>query len=219
MKPLLFIILFSSIWFSAIQGQYSWDWHDPNDLKHIDLGDNKVILYNAIGLGLTYLFSKSKGENVNQKFQSITTEYNHEYIRPPLSDMYSIKYRNGTKIRQWIWAGLEISATLNPNNEKEVGLGVSPFFSWNIINRSSFRLSYDNGLGPILFSNMLPEGGTRFNFYTFYGLDLEISANELSYSLGFRNTHISNAFIAGRDRNPSYDGLGGYIRVRFLGVC
>ena len=195
--------------------QHKWDWRDPNDFGTVDLGDNKVLLYNMVGLGLAYLFSKSQLTDADKHFQTLTLEVNHEYIRPPLSNMFYLKYRRGSKWRRCLWLGIEGVVTYSANVEKIAGFGISPFFSWNIIKRPSFRLSYDNGVGPILFSRQFPDLGTQFNFYTFYGLQLEVINAEFSYAFGIRNNHISNADIKGRDRNPAYDGLGAYLKVRF----
>ena len=211
----LWIVLHFLFIVNSMSAQNTWDWRDPNDFGSIDLGDNKVLLYNAIGLGLACLLSKSHITDTDKRFQSLTVEVNHEYIRPPLSNMLFLKYRRGRNWRKCIWLGLESIATFNVNVEKVAGIGISPFFSWNIINRSSFRLSYDNGVGPVLFSGQFPDRGTQFNFYTYYGLQIEVIKSDLSYALGFRNNHISNADIKGSDRNPAYDGLGAYFTIRF----
>jgi len=212
MRPLgiLVVLLLIS---STLSGQYKWNWKDPADFNQIDLGDNKVLIYNGLALGLTYLFSKTNTQNPD-KFNSFSFEIINEYRKDPLSDIFNLKYREGWKFRKFLWLGYEVAFMLVDDKKIIPGFGISPFFSWNIFNKPTFRLSYDNGVGPVYFFNAFPEGGTRFNFNTFYGINLEIKAGNESYSIGIRNTHISNASIAGNERNPGFDGLGGYLKIR-----
>lgn len=66
--------------------------------------------------------------------------------------------------------------------------------------------------GPVEWSRRVPEGGTHFNFITRTGLGLTHSLNEnVDLAGGVRYFHLSNARIAGHDRNPGVDGIEFYI--------
>ena len=215
MKPcgiIMILILFLS---SSLSAQYKWNWKDPNDLNVIDLGDNKAILYNGIVIGLIYFLSQKKGSISSTKYASYSLEYCGEYKKQPLSDVVAFKNRIGWKYKKYLWLGYELGGFLVSDEKLIPGIGLSPFFSWNIINNEKIRLSYDNGVGPVYYFDSFPEGGTRFNFYTFYGINLEIKSTRKAFSLGVRNTHISNAFLAGEDRNPSFDGIGVHFDIRW----
>lgn len=208
-----FIFLFGTV---QIHAQGDWDWHDPLDNSFFSPVDNKVIIYNGIALGLIHFLSKEKIKIKNtEKYSSYIGEWYHEYRKAPLSTVFSFKNRIGWKWKKGIWLGYELGLFGVDDDRFIPGVGMSPFFSWNIINSDKWRFSYDNGVGPIYYFQSFPEGGTRFNFYTFYGLQVERKLSKGSYAIGARNTHISNAFIAGRDRNPSFDGVGLYVEISF----
>jgi lipid A 3-O-deacylase len=65
-------------------------------------------------------------------------------------------------------------------------------------------------------SERVPPEGTRFNFIEQFGMgvtrDLRGNAHLL---LGVRYYHLSNAGIEGGDRNPSNNGIVGYVGVLF----
>ena len=199
----------------SIQAQYSWDFRDPNDLNIIDFGDNKVLLYNAIGIGLALLLSEATEEKATIT-HSFTFEYVGEYRKEALSNYWAVTGRRNYPIRMFLDAGAEVKSSFVKDDDRNVfSIGFSPFFSWHIVKRGRFRLSYDNGVGPMVISSAFPESGTQFNFYTFYGLEMSTSIKSISIIFGIRNTHISNADIKGRERNPSFDGLGFYFGCNF----
>jgi hypothetical protein len=202
--------------FCSLYSQYKWDRRDPVDLGTIDLGDNKVLLYNGIALGLIHFLSEERIKvSSSERFHSLQFEYYQEYRKKPLSTVISIKKRTGWKWRKVSWLGYETSILGILDDSFIGGIGITPFFTWNIINSKKWRISYDNGVGPTYFFSSFPEDGTSFNFSTFYGLEFEYNSSNLSFSLGARNTHISNAGIWGRDRNPGFDGIGFYINMRY----
>lgn len=208
--------LASFIFCISLSAQYSWDWHDPLDLNALDLGDNKVFLYNAIGISLIHFLSqKNKVFSSGKKYYSRSVEYSHEYRKSPFSTIYTAKQRIGWKWKKRLWLGYELGVIAVQDRDWIGGLSGSPYFTWNIVNNNHIRLYYDNGVGPVYYFKPFPEEGTRFNFYTFYGLGMEIKSDVTNINIGVRNTHVSNADIRGRDRNPSFDGLGGYIELRF----
>jgi hypothetical protein len=56
-----------------------------------------------------------------------------------------------------------------------------------------------------------PEGGSNFNFTVVAGWGGEVKLDrDFTLRLGLRFTHMSNGYIYGHDRNPAYDGFGGY---------
>ena len=211
----IFIVLFLYLPHNAL-AQSNWNWKDPVDLGVVDLGDNKVLLYNGIALGLVHLLSKKNHQiTTSEKFNSLHFEYYHKYRKEPLSTVYSFKYRTGWQWKKAIWLGYELGIFGINDNDFKTGLGLSPFFSWNLINSQKWRLSYSNGVGPAYYIRAFPEGGTKFNFYTFYGIQIENKSPNISYNLGLRNTHISNAALAGNDKNPGFDGIGINLSIRY----
>ena len=65
-------------------------------------------------------------------------------------------------------------------------------------------------------SERVPAEGTRFNFIEEFGMgvtrDLPGNAHLL---LGVRYYHLSNASLEGHDRNPSNNGIVGYVGLLF----
>jgi len=186
------------------------EWKDPVDVGNFDLADNKLLLYNLIGVGIAHLISKDKNSiKIAESYNQLQFNYYQEYRKQSQPIILDLKYRKGKKWKKGIWLGVESMVYAIQDDENWAsGLGLSPFFAWNMINSEKFRLSFDSGVGPVYFFKTFPLGGTKFNFSTSYGLELEWSSTTSSYSLGVSNTHFSNAFIAGRDRNPAFDGAG-----------
>ena len=196
--------------------QFNWDWKDPLDLDAVDIGDNKFLLYNLVGVGLIHFLAPEKSSIRNsESFTSLSIDWYKEYRKTSKPTILDLKYRKGRKWKKKLWLGYEISAIVVKSNTSTGGLGMSPFFTWNMINSKRLRLSFDGGVGPVLFFHPFPNGGTRFNFTTTYSIELEYKTNTLNYALGGRNTHISNAEIKGRERNIGFDGAGIYAAVRW----
>ena len=73
------------------------------------------------------------------------------------------------------------------------GVGIFPYLTWHIIRKERFSLSYDNGVGPNFFFESFPEGGTKFNFTTFYGLKAGIKVNgKWLYTIMYRFRFLFN---------------------------
>jgi len=196
-----------------VSGQYQWKLRDPLDLDVIDFGDNKVLLYNGLGIGLAYLLD---GDNPYKDDEYDQWELGvswYKGYRPELQgSLIQLAARRRFLLRKYLVIGIE-ARVLTYVPEPVIGLGFSPTFSWYIINKSRFRLAYDNGVGPNLFASAFPEGGTSFNFSTFYGFKLEALLGGKWYHFSVSNLHISNADIKGRVRNPPLDGIGLSISV------
>ena len=215
-KDILLLISITFLFQNVSHGQFQYNWNDPVDVGFFDLGDNKLLLYNAIGLGLMHFLSKQKNSiKSSDSFQTLSIHYYQEYRKVNRPEILDIKYKSGKKWKRGIWLGYEGMAYVINDLNTFGGIGISPFFSWNILNTEGIRISFDNGVGPVYFFQTFPEGGTRFNFSTTYGIEIEVKTQRMSYAFGGRNTHFSNAFIAGRDRNPAFDGAGLYFSLRW----
>ena len=97
------------------------------------------------------------------------------------------------------------------------GLNVCLVFRWHFLSRETWSLYADAGGGVLVSTDLVPDGGTGFNFTPRIGVggtfQLGESANRLV--VGVRWDHISNARIEGEDRNPSRDGIMGYAAIQF----
>ncbi|MFT4567940.1 MAG: hypothetical protein ACI9FN_002908 [Saprospiraceae bacterium] len=205
----LIICFLLSLYSIALSGQYKWQARDPIDLNFIDFGDNKLLLYNGLGVGITSLFSKGDHNNLDYKKQFISLQYFREYQRSPLSQLISLNYRRRWQIRNFLFIGTEVRGYHVRDTEVSTqGLGMSMTFEWHLIRQSCFRLIYDNGVGPNIFLKRFPFGGTKFNFTTNYGIRIAQLIGERWWSIGIHNIHISNAEIKGRNRNPALDAIG-----------
>ncbi len=190
----------------SLSGQYRWQARDPLDLDIIDFGDNKVLLYNGLGIGLSFLFDKSR-KNVHKppswEFDlSVYSGYR------PSGGLYQAALTKKYQIRKYLTLGIEGRVMTTDFDGVNMGFGLSPTFTWHIMQTNKFRISYDNGVGPNIFANVFLPEGTRFNFSTFYGLKCSFKTDKGWSYLRVSNLHISNADIKGRDRNPPFDAVG-----------
>ncbi len=199
-------------------GQFQWNWRDPLDLNHFDWGDNKLLLYNSIGLAVTLKFSKKDfGDDVQRTGQfSAHLDVLREYSRPPISDVLSARLRWVKPIRSFLNLGGDLSLYRVDDLEVQTeGIGGHIVFNWLLLNGDHVKIVFDNGVGPNVFNAAFPFGGTQFNFSTFYGVSIQVKVPTIGWlTVGAKNLHISNAGIAGADRNPALDAWGfsiGYI--------
>ena len=82
----------------------------------------------------------------------------------------------------------------------------------HFINRGRFSFYIDVGWGVIETEYDTPLRGTRFNYIQHVGPGITYEPDKGTYLLGgARFFHISNAREEGRDRNPSVNGLEGYL--------
>ena len=187
--------------------QSEWNWKDPNDLGFIDFGDNKVLLYNLVGAGLAqWLAERDTSAIIQHEFSFGAIR---EYDRAPLSNLYIAEYRGGKNTWKFLSVGLGGRCYWTETEDQDIlGLGGELWFKWKVINKSKFRLSYDNGVGPNIFFSAFPEGGTLFNFTTRYALSVDVKCHGRWFNLRLTNLHISNADLWGRERNKALDGIG-----------
>lgn len=98
--------------------------------------------------------------------------------------------------------------------------------NWNLIfrfhlltfgERKDWTLFGEGGAGLLVTTDVVPAGGTGFNFTPRAGVgfthQLGDSDNRLVF--GVRWHHISNARINGDDRNPGRDGINVYAGIEF----
>ena len=199
---------------SQVMAQYKWTWKDPLDLNIVDVGDNKLALYNGLGVGMVLTLTSFE-EDIEYKWQNRTdygvfVDYIRDYRHPPYAGSIAMRLRLNRYIRKFLkWGGDFVVYRIDDGLSSAVGFGTHLNVQWIIVNGNRWKLCYDNGVGPNLFETPFPLEGTRFNFTTYYGFHVSFRMKDQKWiTLGFRNTHISNANIKGEDRNPSFDGFG-----------
>lgn len=201
------VLIFFLVAASAICKAQSYDWKDPLDLGFFDFGDNKLIGYNILGLGLAELLAHPNAPS--RSIHEVSFAFLNQYRKQPNHNMYMLDYRWG-KVRYdfLTWGvGSRFYQLVGPIS-KTNGFGGYLWFKWRILKKEKWGLSYDNGVGPNYFFNAFPSEGTKFNFTTYYALSLDLYLLERWMSFQFTNVHLSNAGIKGQDRNPSFDAFG-----------
>ena len=93
--------------------------------------------------------------------------------------------------------------------------GVGAFFAlrWHFLRSKNWSLYMNHGIGPVLFLDDFPPGGTKLNALIQYGLGFSVRTGKSKLmQVGVRHSHISNGkgLVA---ENPSYDGHGLYVEV------
>jgi hypothetical protein len=206
---------------TGVFAQDEWEWQDPADLEYVDLQNKYAILLNIAGVVLSVLLSEpdSSTSDSGTKWSVLSyAEYSQAYKeKSPNPDIFVAKLRLAYDIRKWITVGTELQLyKMKDEVVSTSGFGLALTFSWNIINSNQWRLSFDNGSGIVHTFDPFPYGGTQFNFTTFYGISTAFKIKPDSYLVfGFRNNHISNAYLFGDDNNPAYDGIGFFIGFKF----
>ena len=73
--------------------------------------------------------------------------------------------------------------------------------------RASAFLQFDVGVSDAAVA--LPPGGTRFNYLAIGGVGMTVSLNDHVQAIGALEViHVSNAGLAGHDRNPDIEAIG-----------
>lgn len=220
LKSVLFFAWLTLVYTLPCMGQYRWDWHDPLDLHLIDIGDNKLLLYNAVGLGLSLKLTELSPLDKKQlspiRFASFV-DVMYEYSRPPKSDVLIGRFRWSKGVRRHLSVGLDWSVyKMSDTDISTYGTGTQLVFTWYLSRKETWMLFFDNGVGPNIFIDPFPFGGTRVNFTTFYGLYTAFKIPDIAWlTIGIKNIHISNAGIKGKDRNPALDALGISVGYQF----
>ena len=92
--------------------------------------------------------------------------------------------------------------------------GVSGVLRHHLIQFDRVTFFIDAAFGPIEATERVPAGGTYFNFVTRTGIGATFQLKDHFYLLtGARYFHISNARIEGSARNPSVNGIEGFLGV------
>jgi lipid A 3-O-deacylase len=98
-------------------------------------------------------------------------------------------------------------------------VGINPNFvlRWHFYNKDAWTLYADAGIGLLLASSDVPEGGTSFDFTPRAGLGLTRALDDRGtrLQLGVRWAHVSNARITGNDDNVGLDSVMLYVGVIF----
>lgn len=107
------------------------------------------------------------------------------------------------------------------DQEGEDAWSVNPsfVFRWHALHdeEKDWTVYVDTGIGVLIASDQVPDGGTEFNFMPRVGAGFTARLGESNARLmaGVRWHHISNARIKGEARNPSRDGVAVYTSVVF----
>lgn len=95
----------------------------------------------------------------------------------------------------------------NQPGDNEGGGSLSIVFRWHFLNKESWSLFADAGIGALLATGDVPDGGTSFDLLPRLGAGATFRLDDQDTRLivGVRWHHISNARINGDDENPSRD--------------
>lgn len=90
--------------------------------------------------------------------------------------------------------------------------GLSGALRHHVLQFDRSTLFIDASFGPVEATGRVPGGGTYFNFVTRTGLGATFQLREHLHLLGgVRYFHLSNARIEGSQRNPSINGIEGFL--------
>lgn len=217
MKKHILTSIFTLFFIQVTSAQY--EWQDPLSFGSVEIVNKYTLLYNVGGVVLSgWLDRKS---NYNGYWETaFYAEYHQEYDpHESTTDVFFGKARLGRQFRHWLQVGGEVQLMKFKNAENSTaGLGGAVYFNWYLINKDCFRLYFDNGFGFVGSTKNFPREGTSFNFTSFYGISSSFKIHSGTHlKIGIRNMHLSNAFLFGEDRNPSFDSIGFHIGFEFGG--
>jgi len=122
----------------------------------------------------------------------------------------------------FIIENVEFSVELNGwyfNQPGDNAFGINPafVFRWHFINTGNWSVYADAGIGILLATSAVPEGGTNFDFMPRIGGGFTYKLDDRGDRLqvGLRWHHVSNARIEGDFNNPARDGLMFYTGLMF----
>ena len=114
---------------------------------------------------------------------------------------------------EWL---LELSGWYH-NQQGDDALSLNPAmeFRWHYYNRGDTSLFLNAGIGVLAATDDVPDMGTGFDFTPRFGAGLthQIADDGTRLIAGLRWHHISNARMAGEDRNPSRDAPMLYVQL------
>jgi len=95
--------------------------------------------------------------------------------------------------------------------------GISAALHHHLIRFDRYTIFGDVDFGPIIATEQIPADGTQFNFITRVGAGFSAQlTDDMHLLLGARYFHLSNARIDGADRNPSINGIEGYLELMWV---
>lgn len=105
----------------------------------------------------------------------------------------------------------------NQPGEDQGGGSASFAFRWHFVNKKSWSLFAEVGIGVLGAGGEVPTGGTEFNFLPRAGVGFTYQLTDSGIRLqgGVRWHHISNARINGDSNNPSRDGVMIFTGIMF----
>jgi Lipid A 3-O-deacylase (PagL) len=90
--------------------------------------------------------------------------------------------------------------------------GVSGVMRHHLFHFDRSTIFADVSFGPVESTERIPAGGTYFNFVTRSGIGSTYQLKDNLHLIGgVRYFHLSNAKIEGRARNPSLNGVEGFV--------
>jgi hypothetical protein len=86
-------------------------------------------------------------------------------------------------------------------------INLSMVFRWHFVDTGKWTVFADAGIGFLVASEEVPQGGTNFDFTPRAGVGFthQLGDSNSRLIMGIRWAHFSNARIAGDDDNPSRD--------------
>lgn len=105
----------------------------------------------------------------------------------------------------------------NQPGEDQWGGNGTLAFRWHFVNKRTWSLFVEAGVGLLGASGDVPTGGTSFDFMPRAGggFTYELSPGGPRLQAGVRWFHVSNARINGDSNNPSSDGVMGFVGLMF----
>jgi hypothetical protein len=107
---------------------------------------------------------------------------------------------------------IEFAAELDLWNFDQDGpnaYGINPnmIFRWHVVNTGKWTVYADAGIGVLLASDSVPDGGSNVDFMPRAGGGVTYGLTEdTRLQFGLRWHHVSNARITGDESNPARDG-------------
>ncbi len=215
MKKCIVTGILAMMFVQIMHAQY--EWQDPLNFGSVEIINKYTLLFNVGGLVLSNWLVK-KGNHTRYWETAFYAEYHQEYDpNSSTTNLFMGKVRLGLQLHKWLQVGGEGQLVKFKNAAiSTTGIGGAIYFNWYFINKGRFRLYFDNGFGIVVTTKNFPKGGTSFNFTSFYGLSFSFKMQpDIFLKTGVRNMHLSNAFLFGEDRNPSFDSIGFHIGFEF----
>lgn len=101
-------------------------------------------------------------------------------------------------------------------DDDALGLNFNLIFRWHFLDFETWTIFADGGVGMLVSTDNVPDGGTGFNYtpQAGGGATFRLGESRSRLVVGARWNHVSNARINGEDRNPSRDGIQVYAAVQ-----